>query len=159
MITCCHCVANIVSTRIIHVGSNNLRPDRSFQPRDKQNYKLLLRALLAISSCIAKILAGSIFKRKDISDALVQDANMQIKSAVDEVSGEGGGSKPETVSFLEQPAILSKRHLIDHGHLNKEGYRIWDRVLSEKVRERTNNIENEYLVFVLASFHTFNTNA
>ena len=115
---------------IVHIGANNLRPNGPLRPFDLENYCLLLRALFSVSPRHAQILVTGIFRRKDIADAHVHNSNRSIKGIVEEMN-KGYGS--ERILFMEQPNQLTKAHLADKVHLNAEGYRIWDRILSGKI--------------------------
>lgn len=118
---------------VVHIGTNNLRGKKKpLRPFELDNYALLLRALLSVSPLDAKVLAVGIFRRKDIDDASVRTSNEAIKAVVDKMNGALGS---ERVRFVEQPDQLSNAHLVDHVHLDVEGYGIWDRVLRTKMEE------------------------
>ena len=115
---------------VVHIGTNNLHDKASLQPSALDNYALLLRALLSGSPSDAQVLAVAIFPRKDIDDAIVRTSNLGIQEAVKAVNIELGN---ERIWFVEQPEELTKARLQDHVHLDRDGYRLWDRVLAAKI--------------------------
>ena len=104
----------------------------ALQPSDLDNYALLLRALLSVSPSDTQVLAIAIFWRKDRDDAIVRASNLGIKEVVDAVNVELGN---ERIWFVEQPEELTKACLQDHVHLDRDGYRMWGRVLSAKIED------------------------
>ena len=117
---------------VVHVGTNNLRPKGPLRPNDIENYRLLLRALRSISAPDTQALVVGIFRRKDREDSCVRDSNVAVKALVEEMSQVNGSGR---MHFVEEPDELTAESLVDHVHLDEEGYRIWDRVLSEKIEQ------------------------
>ncbi|KAF9572597.1 hypothetical protein EC968_009669 [Mortierella alpina] len=113
---------------VVMVGTNNLRKKGLRQP-DVPLYRLLLQALLRIAPR-SKALVCEIFKRKDIEDRHVDEANDMIKSMVKEMNSNLG---EERIFWSDAPSELTKDLLEDHVHLDGAGYRIWDTILLPRV--------------------------
>jgi lysophospholipase L1-like esterase len=113
---------------VVMIGTNNLR--KALKKVEVEQYRLLLQALLRISTT-SKILCCEIFKRKDIEDGHVEQSNRAIRGVIEEMNGNLG----ERVFWIEAPNGVTKERLVDHVHLDEEGYRIWDEVLYKRVQE------------------------
>ncbi|KAF9940964.1 hypothetical protein BGZ67_006202 [Mortierella alpina] len=113
---------------VVMVGTNNLRK-KGLRPSDVPLYRLLLQALLRISPG-SNALVCEIFKRKDMEDRHVDEANEMIKEMVAEMNGNLG---EERIFWSNAPAEVTKERLEDHVHLDDEGYRIWDKILLPRV--------------------------
>lgn len=110
---------------ILASGTNNLHAKRPFREADVQSYRLLLEACLRIEPR-STVLACDMFYRKDILDEVVERSNELLKSVVEDVNKEIGD---ERVVWVEARGKLGKENLVDHVHLNGEGYEIWGNVL------------------------------
>lgn len=125
----------IFSTRnvrfwIVQAGTNNLHSKHGHRDKDRGLLRLLLQTLLKISHAEATILFPEILYRKDIPDNLVDTANEKIRSLVTLMNTNLGR---EAIVFLPAPKEISKdMHLVDHVHLNLEGYRLWAESLAPK---------------------------
>jgi hypothetical protein len=71
------------------------------------------------------VLACDVFYREDISDAVTEAANQQLRAVV---SGLNTQDRARVIS-VEARHLIMKDMLVDHVHLNEEGYRVWDAVL------------------------------
>jgi lysophospholipase L1-like esterase len=60
----------------------------------------------------------------------MERANLMLKELVGEMNKQLDGEK---VFWLDAPGVKKEEHLVDHAHLNEEGYRIWDEVLYPKI--------------------------
>jgi hypothetical protein len=63
-----------------------------------------------------------VFCRRDVPDGITEEANQRLK-----VFGEC--TERDRVLWIEARGLIRKSMLIDHVHLNAEGYEIWDGVL------------------------------
>lgn len=108
---------------VLHVGTNNLHPKRVLKSKDLDLLRLVVGALCEAGG---RVLLVGLFRRRDVGDGLVEEANEGYRRIVGEFEGRG-------VEFVEPPEIELDRCLEDHVHLNEEGYRIWGEVLMERV--------------------------
>ncbi|KAG0208413.1 hypothetical protein BGX28_000631 [Mortierella sp. GBA30] len=115
---------------VVMVGTNNLRK-KGLRPSDVELYRLLLQVLLMIAPR-SKVLACEIFRRKDIEDHCVDEANGMLKRMIDEMNV---NLKEERVIWSDAPAQVTKEELDDHVHLDAEGYRLWDETLYSRILE------------------------
>ncbi|CAO3566626.1 unnamed protein product [Mortierella alpina] len=113
---------------VVMIGTNNLRK-KGLRQSDVPLYRLLLQALLRIAPG-SNALVCEIFKRKDVEDQHVDEANEMIKAMLTEMNGNLG---EERIFWSDAPAEVTKERLEDHVHLDDEGYRIWDRILFPRV--------------------------
>lgn len=114
---------------ILVSGTNNLHPKRPFQESDIASYRRLVKACLKIAPA-SKVLAGDMFYRKDIPDEIVENSNEMLKCVVEQMNNrfvENGGQK--RILWVEARDLVGKDVLVDHVHLNEDGYNIWDGVL------------------------------
>jgi len=118
---------------VVMIGTNNLRKTRPLSEVEGQRYRLLLRALLRIAPR-SQILACEVFRRKDVDDEFVEKSNELLRGVVEEVDRNLGGGKGR-ICWMEAPVEVTKERLVDHVHLDREGYRIWDEGLYGKVEE------------------------
>lgn len=115
---------------VVQVGTNNLRPKRSFTTEETWKYGFLIRALLRIAPK-AHIICCGMFPRSDISDAIVKEGNAKVDRVIDDINGRGGGGVDGwvgRVEFLPAPEV-KKSDFDDHVHLNRAGYEIWSDTL------------------------------
>jgi len=112
---------------VVMIGTNNLK--KALKKVEVERYRLLLQALLRISQT-SRILCCEIFKRKDIQDCYVEESNIAIRGVIEEMNGNLG----EKIFWVEAPEGVTKERLVDQVHLDKEGYRLWDEVLYERVQ-------------------------
>ncbi|OAL51354.1 hypothetical protein IQ07DRAFT_586885 [Pyrenochaeta sp. DS3sAY3a] len=127
---------------ILASGTNNLHAKHGFRHPDVASWKVLVETCLRIAPR-SRVLACDVFYRKDVKDELVEAGNEMLRDVVREVnldvekrraeSGEEGGQ--ESVVWVEARQKIDKGMLVDHVHLNEEGYRVWDEVLWEYVKE------------------------
>ena len=116
---------------VIHIGTNNLRSNRGpLRPFEVDNLRLILEAILA-SDPGTKILLCEIFRRQDIGDWQVKESNELYEEVVCKVNEEEGRERVWVQAMPE--SIDVGRHLVDHVHLNFEGYRIWEGVLRKRI--------------------------
>lgn len=113
---------------VVMIGTNNLK--KALKKVEVERYRLLLQALLRISPR-SRILCCEIFKRKDIDDCHVEESNRAIRGVIEEMNGNLG----EKIFWVEAPDGVTKERLVDHVHLDKEGYILWDEVLYARVEE------------------------
>ncbi|KUJ22128.1 SGNH hydrolase [Mollisia scopiformis] len=109
---------------IVMVGTNNLGKKT---PLKVDKYRLLVQALLRISD---RVLCCEIFKRKDIEYSVVEESNRMLREMIGDVNT---NLKDERVRWLEAPPEIGMERLVDHVHLDEEGYGIWDKVLWERI--------------------------
>ncbi|KAF8917312.1 hypothetical protein BGZ58_005137, partial [Dissophora ornata] len=95
---------------VVMVGTNNLRK-KGLRPQDVALYRLLLQALLKINPG-SKILMCEIFKRKDIEDRYVEEANGMMKAIIVEMNTNLGPG--DRIFWSEAPVEVTKERLVDH---------------------------------------------
>lgn len=108
----------------VQAGTNNLSPKRGLIDVDRDALRALLQSL-RISSVRwdCKVLLTGVFPRKDISSGLIDEADGKLLAMVKELNVEQGR---ESLIFLPPTeTIKPDEHLVDHVHLNVEGYRLW----------------------------------
>jgi len=113
---------------VVMIGTNNLK--KTLKKVEVERYRLLLQSLLRISPT-SRILCCEIFKRKDIQDCYVEESNRSIQGVIEEMNQNLG----EKIFWVEAPEGVTKERLVDHVHLDKEGYMIWDELLYAGVEE------------------------
>ncbi|KAG0297143.1 hypothetical protein BGZ96_007504, partial [Linnemannia gamsii] len=101
---------------IVMAGTNNLRK-KGFRPTDVALYHLLLQALLRVAPG-SKVLLCEIFRRKDIEDQYVDEANRMVRGMIDEMNKNLGETR---IVWSEAPKDVTKGMLEDHVHLDKDG--------------------------------------
>lgn len=107
---------------VLHAGTNNLHPKRGLSDADVGKLRLIMQAALRISNPGTKLLLTGLFYRRDIKKDLVDEANRKLQLLVCWMKGTVGDS----VSFSRPPqGFVEDFHLVDHVHLNKEGYQMW----------------------------------
>jgi lysophospholipase L1-like esterase len=121
-----------VKVWVVMIGTNNLRKTHHLLPVEVQRYRLLLQALLRISPK-SQIVACALFKRKDVGDQYVEESNELLRDLVNDV--DMNLEIGQRIQWFEAPVGVTKELLVDHVHLNKEAYRIWDQTLYAKVEE------------------------
>jgi GDSL-like Lipase/Acylhydrolase family len=120
---------------VLSIGTNDLRPNGPFGPRELEGYSLVLKALIrAVPG--SRVISTAISYRRDIEDWIVDESNTGLQQLGEELNRELGA---EVVRWLSSPTALDKNtHHADHVHYNKEGYCIWDvdlfPVIDEMVR-------------------------
>jgi hypothetical protein len=120
---------------VLASGTNNLHPKRAFREQDCQSFKVLVESCLRIAP-ESRVLVCDMFYRKDILDEVVDKSNEMLREVVREIESEVVGSGEEKrLYWIEGRKSLGKEMLVDHVHLNEEGYAIWDAVLSPLVEE------------------------
>ncbi|OAQ32055.1 SGNH hydrolase [Linnemannia elongata AG-77] len=115
---------------IVMVGTNNLRK-KGFRPADVALYRLLLQALLRIAPR-SKVLACEMFRRKDIEDRYVDEANRMVKEMIKAMNDTLGDAR---IMWSEAPEDVTKEMFEDHVHLDELGYSRWDGHLLPRVQE------------------------
>ena len=126
---------------VIHIGTNNLRPRRSLQGADLDNYHLLLQALLRFLPVQTQILVTGLFKRRDVDEQYVLQSNMGIKQIINTINTQETERQAEEnnrVHWLEPPEEIQQDHLADNVHLNIHGYQIWDDKLFTTIQQLLN---------------------
>jgi len=123
---------------VVMVGTNNLKKTHPLLPAEVQRYRLLLQSLLLISPR-SQIIACELFKRKDIGDQFVDESNELLRGMLsDSDKNLGSGQR---IHWVEAPLGVTKDHLVDHVHLNEEGYRIWDQTMYMKLQDLLGKLE------------------
>ncbi|KAK6512983.1 hypothetical protein TWF506_009145 [Arthrobotrys conoides] len=131
---------------VVHIGTNNLRPKKGLResgPSDYENFKVLIETLMLLCPG-SKVLVTGLFPRKDISDELVRASNEKLRESLDELAKESliaGNSLPEsgpgadTLFWADPTETISTDMLVDHVHLDEEGYKLWDESLYPRILE------------------------
>lgn len=127
---------------ILASGTNNLHAKHGFRHPDVASWKVLLETCLRIAPR-SRVLACDVFYRKDVKDELVEAGNEMLKGVVREVNLEVEKRRAENgeedgqarVVWVEARQKIDRSMLVDHVHLNEGGYRVWDEVLWEYVKE------------------------
>jgi lysophospholipase L1-like esterase len=114
---------------VVIVGTNNLK--KALKSVEVERYQLLLQALLRIAPG-SRVIMCEIFRRKDIDDQFVENSNEMLRGLVGEMNRKLG---EERISWVEAPVGITKDRLVDHVHLDEEGYRIWDETLYPRIEE------------------------
>lgn len=115
---------------IVMVGTNNLRK-KGFRSTDVALYRLLLQGLLRVAPG-SKVLICEMFRRKDIGDQYVDEANRMVRGMIDEMNNNLGETR---IVWNEAPEDVTKGMLEDHVHLDKDGYYKWTEQLLPSVLE------------------------
>lgn len=120
---------------VVVVGTNNLTPKRGLRVEEIERYKRLLQVLFEAFPK-SKAIVCEIFKRKDVKDELVEESNVQLKEMIRVLNV---WMEKEYVVWLDAPTALGEgmekeRFLVDHVHLNEEGYGVWDETLNGKIQ-------------------------
>lgn len=116
---------------VLASGTNNLHPKRGLRDEDVKSWRVLVQSCLSIAPG-SQVVACDVFHRKDIEDRLVDEGNENLRRVVEELNRDLGEDK---VKWVEARHLISKEMLVDHVHLNEEGYGVWDRVLWPYVAE------------------------
>lgn len=116
---------------VVHIGTNDLTPKRGLRNSEISCYRLLLQALLNLSP-ESQVLVTGLFKRKDVSDEIVEKSNEAIQGLVEDLNGQLDGSR---LVWLAPTDSVTKEMLVDHVHLTEEGYDLWDEDLCPRVLE------------------------
>jgi len=115
---------------VLMIGTNHIGTKKGLKKKELDAYRVLVQALLRIAP-ESRILACGMFQRKDVDDGNMERANMMLKEVVGEMNNKLEGEK---VCWLDAAGGVKKEeHLLDHVHLNEEGYRIWDEALYPRV--------------------------
>ncbi|KAF9126123.1 hypothetical protein BGW39_006859 [Mortierella sp. 14UC] len=125
---------NTIKLWVVMVGTNNLRK-KGFRPADVALYRLLLQALLRVAPG-SKVIACEMFRRKDIEDRYVDEANNMVKDMIDEMNIKLAGRGEPRIVWIEAPIGVTKDLLEDHVHLDKDGYFKWDDYLFPRVLDQ-----------------------
>ncbi|KAL3422994.1 acetylhydrolase [Phlyctema vagabunda] len=126
---------------VLMLGTNHMgKKKKGLKSKELDAYRVLVQALLRIAPQ-SRILACALFPRTDVEEANLDHANSQLVDLVREVNGQLGAEK---VVWLDATARVDRdEHLLDHVHLNEDGYRIWDAVLYPKILELLAEVEEE----------------
>lgn len=108
------------------IGTNNLKNKKPMKGDEFEMYRLLLQALLRMSNKESRIVCCEMFKRKDIDDEHVEESNRMLREMIE---GMGMNLGKERIRWIAAPKEITKDRLVDHVHLDEEGYRMWDEVL------------------------------
>lgn len=114
---------------VLMIGTNHIGKKKGLKKKELDAYRVLVQALLRIAPQ-SRILACGIFQRRDVDDGNIERANLMLKELVGEINKQLDGEK---VFWVDAPGGVKEEHLVDHAHLNEEGYRIWDEVLYPKI--------------------------
>lgn len=112
---------------ILHVGTNNLRPLHPLTATECAKYSLLLAALLKIAPGATLVCSG-LFHRRDIPDGVVGESTDELKKVVEELDNAGVEDWTGRVKWADAP-VVGEAEMVDHVHLNGDGYRLWERAL------------------------------
>ena len=121
---------------VVQVGTNNLSPKKGLVDKDCEAWEVLVETLLGVNPTATggecKLLVTGLFYRKDVPEGLVDQANAKIVAVVKRLQGKYGLDR---VVFLPPAAaVKTEEHLVDHVHLNLEGYQLWMAELFPAVR-------------------------
>jgi lysophospholipase L1-like esterase len=117
---------------VVQAGTNNLHSKRGLRDAELEMFQKLLEALFISSQEDTRLLLTGLFYRKGICDSLVDKANWSYEQIVSGLNKRW----PGRAAFLVAPRGMRKEdHLVDHVHLNEEGYRLWVAELFPKVRD------------------------
>ena len=121
---------------VVQVGTNNLSPKKGLVERDCEAWEVLVETLLGVHPTAiggeCRVLVTGLFYRKDVSGELVDQANAKIVAVVKRLQEKHGVDR---VVFLPPAAaVKTEQHLVDHVHLNLEGYQLWVAELFPVVR-------------------------
>lgn len=131
---------------ILTSGTNNLHAKRPFRKQDVESWRVLVETCLRIAP-ESMVLACDMTYRKDIADVFVDESNRMLKEVVEEINeilqkdmekeddSQGGKCQGDRVKWIDSRHVISKDMLVDHVHLNEEGYRTWDAALWPLVAE------------------------
>lgn len=122
---------NSIKLWILASGTNNLHRKRKFREKDVQAWRVLVETCLRIAP-ESVVVACDMFYRKDVPDGVVDDSNALLAEVVGRVNEELG---VERVKWLQCREQIGQDVLVDHVHLNEEGYRKWSEVLWPYVAE------------------------
>ncbi|KAF3188055.1 hypothetical protein TWF225_003832 [Orbilia oligospora] len=131
---------------VVHIGTNNLRPKKGLRdsdPSDYANFRILIETLRVLCPG-SKVLVTGLFPRKDVSDELVRASNEKMKETLDEldrtslmVSGSFAEPGPGVgrLFWMDPTENINTDVLVDHVHLNEDGYTLWDESLYPRILE------------------------
>jgi sugar phosphate isomerase/epimerase len=126
-----HNAARTIKLWVLASGTNNLHPKRKFRESDVQSWRVLLEACLRIAP-ESVVLACDMFYRKDVPDGVVDESNGLLEEVVRSVNVELGA---ERVKWVQLRREMGKEMLVDHVHLDEEGYSRWNELLWPLVQE------------------------
>ncbi|KAL1797595.1 hypothetical protein ACET3X_004201 [Alternaria dauci] len=139
---------------ILASGTNNLHAKHPFREQDVESWRVLVEACLRLAP-ESTVLACDMAYRKDIADGFVDESNRMLKEVVEgmnktlqkeaeEEDGlQGDRYHNDRVKWVDSRHVISKDMLVDHVHLNEEGYRAWDAVLWPLVAEVLSTLSKE----------------
>jgi platelet-activating factor acetylhydrolase IB subunit beta/gamma len=105
---------------VVHIGTNNLSRKRGFGFENTKALEVLIEALLNVSPLV--MLTG-LFDRKDMPPEVMSEAYNEMKGVVKVLMERCGMDR---VFFNPFPlGYKMEEHLVDHVHLNLDGYRLW----------------------------------
>jgi lysophospholipase L1-like esterase len=111
-----------VSTAIVHIGTNDLKPQRALSEVHIRSYALLIAALQRECPGI-NILVIGLMPRHDVSQQCINDSNRALQQLVAGFEGLGPqGVGLGKVSFMPPITSIGRNDLIDHVHLNRDAY-------------------------------------
>ncbi|KAF2789613.1 hypothetical protein K505DRAFT_328122 [Melanomma pulvis-pyrius CBS 109.77] len=120
---------------ILASGTNDLHKKQGLRAGDVEAYRLLLEACLRIAPR-SRVLACDMFYRRDIPNVIVDRANAMLEAVVGGVNAEvdvggewAGDVEGRRVVWVQARRLVGGERLLDHVHLDGEGYEIWDGVL------------------------------
>ena len=131
---------------ILTSGTNNLHAKRPFRKQDVESWRMLVETCLRIAP-ESMVLACDMTYRKDIADVFVDESNRMLKEVVEEMNeilqkdmekedhSQSGKCQGDRVKWIDSRHVISKDMLVDHVHLNEEGYRTWHTALWPLVAE------------------------
>ena len=105
-------------------GTNNLHLKSGLKAKDVESWSKLLDECLALAPH-AEVIACDVFHRVDIPDEVTEAANVTLKAVVDGLDKRDRAR----VRWVEARHCITRDMLVDHVHLNEEGYAVWDGVL------------------------------
>ncbi|EAQ91615.1 predicted protein [Chaetomium globosum CBS 148.51] len=110
---------------VVQVGTNNLTVKTGLGERDVDAWEVLVETLLGVNPTggECKVLVTGLFYRKDVSGELVDQANGKIRAVVKRLQEKYGADR--VVCLAPAAGVKTEEHLVDHVHLNLEGYQLW----------------------------------
>lgn len=119
-------------TVVVMVGTNNLGKNGwKSEGKEVVAYRVLLEALVRMCDAEkGRVFCCEMFRRKDVDEGIVDAANGLLREVIVGLNREYG---KERILWIERPSEIGLGRLVDHVHLDEEGYRIWDEVLCERI--------------------------
>jgi hypothetical protein len=111
---------------ILASGTNNLHAKRGLSGKDGESWELLVEACRRIAPR-SRVVCCDVFYRTNVRDGHVDAGNEVLKGVVENMD--------DGAVWVEARQRIGRNMLVDHVHLNKEGYSVWDEVMWPHVIE------------------------